>query len=212
MTTRPGFPIWTNESSTNPRDGGLLRGLPDLLESQIVIALLATCLLLLPMTTDLSALVFSLRSGDPDERQAAAEKLSQLGPAAQPAAVALVEACERDDEARESAVAALEELGPPPATDVMKLASLLQHPALDVAYWAATLLGRLEVQAAPAADDLIRALRSHAELAVRQRAAWALGKIGPAAIAAQEALRAAAAGSDPRLASLAREAIGHLQR
>lgn len=163
------------------------------------------------MTLDLAALVNSLRSGDPAQQQAAAEKLAQLGTAAKPAAVALVEACERDDEAHEWVVAALEGLGPPPSADVAKLASLLGRPALDAAYWAATLLGRLEAQAASAVDDLTEALSNHAELAVRQRAAWALGKIGPAAVAAQNSLRTAAASSDPRLASLAREAIGHLQ-
>jgi HEAT repeat protein len=42
---------------------------------------------------------------------------------------------------------------------------------------------------------------------VAQRAAWALGKIGPAAAAAASALRTAAASADPRLARLAAEAL-----
>jgi HEAT repeat protein len=172
-----------------------------------VTALLTTCLLLNFMTTDLSALVASLKSGDADQRQAAAEKLSQRGTDAAPAAVALVEACERDDEARESVVAALEELGPPAASDVAKLAALVSRPSLDVAYWAATLLGRLEGEASPAVPALSEALGGHGELAVRQRAAWALGKIGPAAATARDALTKAAASSDPRLASLARAAV-----
>jgi HEAT repeat protein len=162
------------------------------------------------MTTDLSALVTALESGDADQRQAAAEKLAQLGTDAAPAAVALVEACERDDEARESVVAALEELGPPAANDLARLAALVSRPSLNVAYWAATLLGRLGGEAAPAAPALGNALGGHGELAVRQRAAWALGKIGPAAAVAKDALEEAAAGSDPRLASLARAALDRL--
>jgi HEAT repeat protein len=162
------------------------------------------------MSVDLSALIASLRSDDSARQQAAAEKLAQMGPAAQPAAVALVEACDADDETRESAVAALEDLGPPPATDVAKLASLVERPSLDVAYWAATLLGRLGTQSGMAVPSLSKALGGHAELAVKQRAAWALGQIGPAAGAAHTTLQAAAASTDARLATLAREALSRL--
>ena len=99
---------------------------------------------------DLSALVASLKSNDPAQRQAAAEQLSQLGGDAQPAAVALVQACQMEDEdTRELVVAALEDLGPPQPDDVPQLAALLKLPSLDTAYWAATLLGRLQVQACP---------------------------------------------------------------
>jgi HEAT repeat protein len=45
------------------------------------------------------------------------------------------------------------------------------------------------------------------DAAVAQRAAWALGKLGPAAAVAQARLRAAAQSADPRLASLAAEAL-----
>jgi HEAT repeat protein len=162
------------------------------------------------MTTDLSALVASLQSGNAAQRQTAAEKLSQMGTDVAPAAVALVEACGRNDDARESVVAALEELGPPPVADVAKLADLLHDPSLDVAYWAATLLGRLEGAAAPAVSNLAQALAGHAELAVRQRAAWALGKIGPPAAPARAELEIAAASQNVRLASLARAALDSL--
>ncbi len=124
--------------------------------------------------------------------------------------MALVEASGRSDDARESVVATLEELGPPPAADGAKLADLLNDPSLDVAYWAATLLGRLEGAAAPAVSSLAQALARHAELAVRQRAAWALGKIGPPAAAARGPLEIAAASQNTRLASLARTALDSL--
>lgn len=164
------------------------------------------------MTTELDALVTSLKSGPLAERQAAAEKLAQLGSEARRAAVALVEALEtQDDQLREWVAAALEELGPPDAGDVAKLASLVDRSSLDVAYWAATLLGRLDAKAAPAVPNLALALVHHPETAVRERAAWALGKIGPAANAARHALTQAADSSNRRLASLARDAMGRLE-
>jgi HEAT repeat protein len=159
--------------------------------------------------SDVAKLVASLESGDAAQRQAAAEELSSLGTDAQPAAAALVAAC-GDEQMREPAVAALEDLGPPSPSDVARLAALLARPSLDVAYWAATLLGRLEGDAAPAVPALITALEKHSGLAVRQRAAWALGKIGPPAVAARTALNAAATNNDARLAALAREAIAAL--
>jgi HEAT repeat protein len=167
------------------------------------------------MTADLAALTGALESEDNARRQSAAEQLSQLGSDAQPAAVALVNALASgavDDEAtREWVVAALEDLGPPSTDDVARLAALLSHRSLDAAYWAATLLGRLQAEAAPAVGALAEALSGHAELSVRQRAAWALGQIGATAGPAQGALEEAAASSDRRLAALAREAIGQLR-
>ena len=164
------------------------------------------------MTANLHALLTALESGSLAVRRDAAEKLAQLESDACGAAVPLVVTCETDDEPlREWATAALESLGPPEESDVAKLAALVGRPSLDVAYWAATLLGRLESKAAPAAPNLVQALITHPEMAVRQRAAWALGKIGPAAGAARDALAQAAQSPDRRLARLAREAIGHLK-
>jgi HEAT repeat protein len=54
---------------------------------------------------------------------------------------------------------------------------------------------------------LIGRLGEDVDPAVAQRAAWALGKIGPSAAAAVEPLRHAATRDDPRLARLAGEAI-----
>lgn len=162
------------------------------------------------MPTDLASLIKALRTGNSNEKVAAAEQLAQLGEEAGPAAVPLVEACS-SEETREWAVAALESLGPPAASDVPALAGLTHRPALDIAYWAVTLLGRLQVEAVAAVPDLVTALGAHAELAVRQRAAWALGQIGPPAAPALAALQAAAAGPDARLAKLAREAIANIQ-
>lgn len=160
------------------------------------------------MAADIASLVAALESPDAAAQQRAAERLAQLADEAQAAAVPLVEACGAQQEAlREAAVAALESLGSPPAGDVVPLARLLVRRELDVAYWAATLLGRLQEDAAPAVAALAQALALHPELAVRERAAWALGKIGPAAAPAREALESAAASAQPRLANLACEAL-----
>lgn len=160
---------------------------------------------------DIAELVESLRSGDEAKCLAAAEALARLGSDAQPAAVALVEACATDDEETlEWVTSALEDLGPPPASDVAPLAALVGDPSLDVAYWAATLLGRLHEEAEPAVSALAGALEAHPEMAVRQRAAWALGMIGPKAAGARAALEKAAGSEDRRLASLAREALEKL--
>lgn len=150
----------------------------------------------------------ALESSDTAERCQAAEELSRLGEEARPAAVALVRACDDpSEEVREWAVAALEEIGSPFDTDLPALASLLSKGSSDVAYWAATLLGRSKDAAAPAVPALARALATSPHQAVRQRAAWALGAIGPAASAARMDLDQATASADPRLADLARVAI-----
>jgi HEAT repeat protein len=98
-------------------------------------------------------------------------------------------------------------MGAPSVEDTRAIAQLLANPSPDSAYWAATLLGRLGEQAAEAVPDLARTVESRSEITVRQRAAWALGKIGPAASAAVEPLRHAANADDPRLARLAKQAL-----
>ena len=163
------------------------------------------------MSNPVSNLVALLASAAPADRLDAAEKLARLEADARPAAVALVAACETDDEQlRDWVVTALEGLGPPDAGDVPKLAALIDSSSLDAAYWAVTLLGRLENQAAPAVPKLATALANHPELPVRERAAWALGKIGPQAAAARDALTNAAQAPEVRLATLARDALARL--
>ena len=160
------------------------------------------------MATDIRQLIAGLGDASPGKRSQAAEQLSHLGAEAQEAAVALVRACaDPEEEVRQWAVAALEDLGPPAPTQVNSLAALVPDKSLDVGYWAATLLGRLKDQAASAVPALAAGVLGPLDLAVRQRAAWALGQIGPPAAPAWEHLRQAAGHSDPRLARLAQQAI-----
>lgn len=157
---------------------------------------------------DIATLVASLTDRAAATRIDAAERLCRAGAAASPAIVALVSACGDDEaEVRDWAVAALEEIGPPPAGMVHELEHLLRGGQPLVAYWAATLLGRSGQAAASAVEALTDCLTTATDSAVTQRAAWALGKIGPAAAAAVAPLRHAAAGQDPRLARLATEAL-----
>ena len=134
--------------------------------------------------------------------------MSRLGPDARAAAVPLAWACsDQEGEIRGWAVAALEELRAPPVADLAALASLLADQSADVGYWAATLLGRLGEDAAPAVPALASALSGSKHSSVRQRAAWALGKLGLPATGALDALRQAADDDDLRLARLAGRAI-----
>jgi HEAT repeat protein len=163
---------------------------------------------------ELDQLVKELSAAIPAERTAAAEELARLGESAQLAAVPLVRAMgDEDGTVRDWGLAALESLGPPRAEDTVELVVLLADAKLNIAYWAATLLGRLgaDADATKVVPALVEAFTSHPDLAVRERAAWALGRIGRAASAALPALRTAAGDSKLRLSRLAGEAIAKIE-
>lgn len=160
------------------------------------------------MNADLQSLIAQLEGHDTAAQTAAASELAKLGVAAQGAAVALVRTVGiPDEEVLEACTAALEELGPPAGDQIRPLAQLAHDCSSDVAYWSVTLLGRARDAAGAAVPDLIDVLESDADLPVRERAAWALGEIGPAAKSAATALTAAAASSDARLSRLAKKAL-----
>jgi HEAT repeat protein len=119
---------------------------------------------------------------------------------------------DRDAAVRDWAVAALEELGPPPAKEVDALTALATNPEINIAYWACTLLGRLAAEASLAVPALAEALAQHQQLAVRERAAWALAQIGPAAKSGLPALEQAAQSGEARLSRLARQAIAAIEK
>jgi HEAT repeat protein len=157
---------------------------------------------------DVLQLIANLKSPAAATRAAAAEELCHLEDGAQGAAVDLIQAtADADDSVRQWATAALESLGPPATADCEKIAALLSSQKLDIAYWSAMLLGRLESAAVAAVPNLITSLNSHPEQAVREQSAQALGKIGPPATAALPALKPAAADPHPRLGRLAKTAI-----
>ncbi len=161
------------------------------------------------MTTDVSQLVLKLSSSDVELKTEAAQELAQRGEAAQEAAVPLVKAAgDHEESVREWVVAALESLGQPAVSDLPAFRELVSSEHPDVTYWAITLIGRLETQAAPAVPELIEALSSeNPHPHNRQRAAWALAKLGPAASEALPALKNVAHDADSRLARFALRAI-----
>jgi HEAT repeat protein len=106
--------------------------------------------------------------------------------------------------------AALEEVGPPSESRLNDLVQLLDDTPSDVQYWAVTLLGRAGAAAAGAVEAIARLLRDSSDLATRERAAWALGKIGSAAMIAAPALHVAAASTEPRLSRLATSALAEI--
>ena len=130
------------------------------------------------MARDLSSFIRDLSADDAATRAAAAEKLNELEEAASPAAIALIDALQDTDESvRQLCNSALENCGPPPDALIDNLEHRLSSSSADVAYWAATLLGRLEAGAVQAEDSLKTAAANHPADEVRQRATWALGKI-----------------------------------
>jgi HEAT repeat protein len=156
--------------------------------------------------------VQDLASDRPERRRVAAERLLQLGTNASSAAVALLRACQDDDEqVRELVSAALEDLGPPPLDSLAELREFCGHRHPDTAYWAVTLIGRLGTRAGMATAELAECLGEDRAGSVRQRAAWALGQIGPAAAGAESVLRDVLRDPDPRLVRLAQQALERIQ-
>jgi HEAT repeat protein len=163
------------------------------------------------MPERLKKLIHELAAGDAVIRAAAAEQIAQHASAAQAAATALVAASGDADEAVvEWSVAALEGIGAPDAADRERISKFLLSSHENPAFWAATLLGRLGEEAAPAVDALMQTLQHSPHASVRQRTVWALGEIGQAASTAGDALRAASKDGDPRLARLALDVLASL--
>ncbi len=147
-----------------------------------------------------------LRHSDPATRASAAENLCYAGTDARCACTQLVAACGDDEAVRTWAVAALEEMGPPPLESLAELEKLAASEDELVAVWAVTLIGRLESDAADAESLLVRLLEESESLAVRQKAAWALGQLNASSDAAVAALKRASQSEDKRLARLAADA------
>ena len=102
------------------------------------------------MSNELQILIEQLGSQNPADQCAAAEALARKGKDAQPAAAALVAAIRTADAPTlEWCAAALEELGPPPTTQIDDLTKLAGDNSLDAAYWAITLWAAPEVMPPP---------------------------------------------------------------
>lgn len=159
--------------------------------------------------TNLEPLCRGLFDEDADVRAASAEQLCQLGDDACRAAPALLDACEDADErVRQWASEALGAINTPDEASLPIFALRLASQNGEVLYWAATMLGRLGIAGSTAARALAQLLqRDSAALAARERAAWALGQMGPSASVALESLRSAAQSQHARLSRLAKQAV-----
>ncbi|MDG2015126.1 MAG: HEAT repeat domain-containing protein [Pirellulaceae bacterium] len=148
-----------------------------------------------------------LQNQDAETRAAAAEHLCQAGEGVAEAAVDLVKACGDEESVQVWAVAALEEMGPPPVSTIPQLIELANDHQSIVAYWAITLLGRAEDASSQSEGVLTELLLTAGDISVRERAAWALGRLGPESQAAIDALKTVADSDSVRLARLAEEAL-----
>lgn len=164
------------------------------------------------MAASVSHWIEHLSSSDVILQGQAAEALAKMGPDARPAAIALVQQAGCSDETlREWVVSALESLGTPRIEDRDEFRKLVSSEDSEVAYWSITLLGRLKDSASPAVPELIDALTQNPERHNRERAAWALGKIGPPAKDALPALHAAVKSNDHRLERIALLSIAEIE-
>lgn len=124
------------------------------------------------------SLTNQLQSNDLAEQITAAETLASLAEEAQPAIVPLVQHCGADDEDLCNwCTAALEEVGPPTADQIDELALLAGSANTNVAFWAATLLGRAGPIAETASAVLTQRSKDASASEVQKRAIWALEKI-----------------------------------
>ena len=163
------------------------------------------------MASEAEELFVRLQSADVAVRRTAAESLSRIAADLAADAEAIVAACrDEDEQVREWLFAALEELPAPPAGCAESLSALLGDQNTNVVYWAVTLLGRMQAAAAPGVPNLSAVLAAHPQITLRQRAAWALGKMGPAAETARRPLEEAAASDDDTLAKFSQLALRSL--
>ncbi|NOY29764.1 MAG: HEAT repeat domain-containing protein [Planctomycetes bacterium] len=164
------------------------------------------------MSDTIQRYIAELQQTDSARQAAAAQSLASLAEEAQPALVALVQACSSQNEAVLNwCTAALEDVGPPELQQIEDLALLAQSASSDVAYWAVTLLGRARDQGASAVSVLVERLNDSSAPQVQRRAAWALGEIGHGASSAVATLRTVAEGSDGPLANQAQRAIERIE-
>jgi HEAT repeat protein len=158
------------------------------------------------------ALAAGISAQDAQARRAAIEVLETFGPAAAPAATALVNAlADTDPFVRWSAARTLGKISPVAAeTAVPGLARLLADADLDLRLAAATALEHYGSMAKAAVPDLIRAL-SATDAPVRLAAVRTLRAIGaPDASPAVSALSTLMADPDARVRKSAAETLGKL--
>lgn len=146
-----------------------------------------------------------------EERRKAAEACAKDPNIAMAAIVPLCRCCsDSDEQVSQWSQAALEELGPPSADELSSLLELTTASE-STAYWAVTLIGRLESKASSAAVPLAKLIENEkTPVEVGNRAIWAIGQIGVADEAIKATLENAAQSDNARTARLASKALSKL--
>ena len=152
-----------------------------------------------------------LLHGSLSERATAAEHLAQQGSEAAYAACELTAACGDAGAISDWAVAALEQLGPPPLSALESLVSLTQSEDPLTVYWAVTLLGRAGPEAAVHEQVLVTLLQHSKDLAVQEKAAWSLGRMQANSLGATQALQQASQSPEARLSRVAAKSLQQTQ-
>lgn len=152
-----------------------------------------------------------LSATDPDDKVDGLRQIERLE-SVEGWTVTMVQlAGDRDDRVRLKSAEVLSKSVCPKVDEASGLAELLESASDgEVCYWAATMLGTLGPQASTvtaAIDALKNCLADSMYLPAREQSAWALRRIGPPAVSAVDALRAAAVDAPPRLRRLASDAI-----
>ncbi|MDZ4821445.1 MAG: hypothetical protein SGJ20_20980 [Planctomycetota bacterium] len=151
-------------------------------------------------------LASQLKSPDAQIRLQAAERLMNE-PSLVSATVLLDAVADSSEEVREAIVAALENLETPDAGEIKAIAERLQNPSANVAYWAATLLGRCSQDAAVVLPAILQVLQNRQEPEVQERLVLAIERIGPGAKPALAVLQKLETSSNPRLQRLVASAM-----
>lgn len=144
----------------------------------------------------------------PADRIAQLQKLANDPDAAAELVTEIIESVvDANEEVRNWATEALENLESPRPQDAPKLAAMISNSEDDIAFWALKMLGRLGEAAKSQEKDIARALDSKRGKSVRQNAAWALGKLGGLAADSRAKLEEVLSESDARLVQLAKQAL-----
>lgn len=152
-----------------------------------------------PVEQVLPAFLAAMKGGDTAALTPALQILAAAGPAAVPHLQTLL----KDKQAAYWACVVLADLGSQAAPAVPDLTTVLQHGDPEVRLQALIALGEIGPAAKPAVPAVLRTLTPSELTGVRYAAVYALGQIGELNPAVQEALAAAAQGSEPLLKLLA---------
>jgi len=113
-----------------------------------------------------------------------------------------------DEQTRHWACESLDRVVKPEVNELTDLIDTLRSTKDgEIEYWTATMIGRLGPSAAAATATLATVLLDSSCLAARERAAWAITQIGPAARSALNSLRQIGNDDPPRLRRLAESAL-----